>query len=232
MGVYMPDAVALVQVDGVDYLITANEGDASEWGEDENEYTNMTEVAIGEDSEVEVLDKEKVEGFPEVEEEVNFILGGRSFSIYKVEEEGLTQVYDSGADIEKLIAEKYPENFNASHKNNKIDNRSDAKGPEPEELKVYVDGEKTYLFVALERISGVLAYELDSANELAPTFLGYCNSRDFSVEYPEDEVDPALGDLGPEGLAIVPSENSPTGEILVLVANEVSGTVSLLEFTK
>lgn len=232
IGVCMPDAIALVQLDGVDYILTANEGDATEWGEDDNEYTNMTAVPIGEDAEVEVLDKEKVEGFPEVEEDVNFILGARSFSIYKVEENGLVMIYDSGADIEKLTAEKYPENFNASHKNNKIDSRSDAKGPEPEELKVYIEGENIYLFVALERISGVLAYELDAENDLAPSFLGYCNSRDFSVEYPEDDVDPALGDLGPEGLAIVPAEDSPTGNILVLVANEVSGTVSVLELAR
>lgn len=37
-GLYLPDAMAAFAVDGTDYLITANEGDARAWGEDNDDY--------------------------------------------------------------------------------------------------------------------------------------------------------------------------------------------------
>lgn len=49
-----------------------------------------------------------------------------------------------------------------------------------------------------------------------------------------DDIDAALaqaGDLGAEGLAFVPAAESPTGEPLVVVANEVSGTTTFFEVT-
>src|SRR5699024_5034580 len=36
-GIRMPDGVALYSVDGVDYIVTANEGDSREWGDYLNE---------------------------------------------------------------------------------------------------------------------------------------------------------------------------------------------------
>ena len=39
----------------------------------------------------------------------------------------------------------------------------------------------------------------------------------------------ASGDLGPEGLAFVPGEDSPTGRPLVAVGNEVSGSTTLYD---
>ena len=93
MGVYMPDGISIYETGGKTYLLTANEGDASEWGS----YTNMTETNINGET-VEVLDKAKMEGLPSVPSQVNFILGGRSFSIYEVTADGLLQVFDSGSD--------------------------------------------------------------------------------------------------------------------------------------
>ena len=142
MGVYMPDGISVYEAGGKTYLLTANEGDASEWGD----YTNMTKVKISGEK-VEVLDKTKLEGLPQVPEAVNFILGGRSFSIYEITDQGLSQVFDSGSDFERITAEDYPEYFNVSNKNNKLDSRSDAKGPEPESVTVCQVGSKVYAYI-------------------------------------------------------------------------------------
>jgi hypothetical protein len=80
-----------------------------------------------------------------------------------------------------------------------------------------IDGH-TYAFVTLERIGGVVVY--DVSNPAAPTFVQYINNRDFSG------TDPA-GDLGPEGITFIKAADSPTGQPLLAVANEISGTVTL-----
>ena len=42
-GIRMPDAFSVYTVDGVDYIVTANEGDSRKWGD----YTNEKEVNFG-----------------------------------------------------------------------------------------------------------------------------------------------------------------------------------------
>ena len=42
-GIRMPDAISVYTVDGIDYLITANEGDSRDW----NGYSNEIEVNFG-----------------------------------------------------------------------------------------------------------------------------------------------------------------------------------------
>lgn len=231
MGVYMPDGIAIYEKNGKTYLLTANEGDASEW----EEYKNITTVQIGtvmddgkeQAVEVEVLDKTKMEGLPTVPSQVNFILGGRSFSIYEVTDSGLRQVYDSGSDFETITAQAYPDYFNASNKNNKLDSRSDAKGPEAESVTVCQVGSKTYAYIGLERIGGVMLYDITDPTE--PAFCDYINSRDFTVSFPGEGTDPAQGDVSVEGLCAVPAAQSPTGYPLLLAANEVSGTVAVYQ---
>ena len=59
-----------------------------------------------------------------------YAYGGRSFSILNAAGE---MIYDNGAFIERLTAERIPKDFNSTDdENGSFDDRSDDKGPEPE----------------------------------------------------------------------------------------------------
>ena len=148
-----------------------------------------------------------------------YTLGGRSLSIWK---SNGVQVFDSGSDFERIVAASNPAFFNASNDDRNFDSRSDNKGPEPEGLVLGTVGKRQYAFVGLERMGGVIIYDI--TNPHAPVFVDYANNRDFSVD-PYDAT--AAGDLGPEGLLFIDAKDSPTRSPLLVVANEVSGTVTL-----
>jgi hypothetical protein len=67
----------------------------------------------------------------------------------------------------------------------------------------------------------------DVTNPYATRFAGYRNNRDFSTVINLAADPDAAGDLGPEGIAFIAASDSPTGEALIAVANEVSGTTTL-----
>ena len=61
VGVYMPDALSIFTAGGTDYLVTANEGDAREWGDYCNEIKKTLTAEDGTEAEkVRVLDKSLV----------------------------------------------------------------------------------------------------------------------------------------------------------------------------
>ena len=68
----------------------------------------------------------------------------------------------------------------------------------------------------------------DVSEPRAPAFLDWVSTRNYSVEPGEGNA----GDSEPEGLAIVPEEDSPTGTPLLAVAYEVSGTTRLFELRR
>ena len=113
-----------------------------------------------------------------------------------------------------------PEQFNISNDKLTVDARSKAKGPEPETVVTGQIGEKTYAFIALERFSGIMVYDL--SNPTAPEFVTLVSSRDFSGN--------VKGDVAPEGLQFIPADKSPTGKALLAATNEMSGTVAVYEF--
>ena len=72
-------------------------------------------------------------------------------------------------------------------------------------------------------MSGLFAFCVD--NPASPSFEGYLNSRNFAALPSSGNA----GDLGSEGVCFVPAGQSPNGHPLVLVANEVSGTLSVFQ---
>lgn len=230
-GYHMPDAIGNFSVDGQRYLVTANEGDSREYST-YNETARVKDLALDPvafpdaatlkaEANLGRLTVTKAQGDLDNDGDFDrlYSFGARSISIWRADGQ---RVWDSGDAFERIVAAQNPGFFNSDHAENAFDNRSDNKGPEPEGLVVTRLMGKPVVFVGLERVGGVMAYDLSVPS--APRFLQYFNPRDFSA----DPASPAAGDLGPEGLIVIPAEDSPTGEPLLVVANEVSGTTSLL----
>ena len=68
-------------------------------------------------------------------------------------------------------------------------------------------------FLGAERSGGIFAYDLSHRPGRAG-FAGYLNTRE--------------ADLAPEGVRFIPAADSPVRVPLVLVTNEISGTVSII----
>lgn len=213
-GIYQPDAITAINISGAEYVISANEGDA-------RDYDGYSEEVRLDDL---VLDETVYPASGDFLNEINlgrlkttttlgdngngkvsqiYSYGARSFSIWSANGD---LVYDSGNNIAKETLIETPSVFNGG------DKRSDDKGAEPESVTTLSLGDRHILFVGLERNNQVMLYDI--SNPLAPNFLDIL-SHD--------------GDVGPEGLLVVPAVDSPSGKDLLIVSNEVSGTVSIYE---
>jgi hypothetical protein len=133
------------------------------------------------------------------------------------------QIFDSANDFEVITANKYGADFNNDNAENTGQDRSDNKGPEPEALTVGKINGHTYAFIGLERMGGIMVYDI--SNPYSPSFVQYVNNRDVSVDNTTLEAGGA-GDLGPEGMSFVAAEDSPSGQPMLIVGNEVSGTTT------
>ncbi|WP_151738690.1 choice-of-anchor I family protein [Acinetobacter junii] len=148
-----------------------------------------------------------------------YAYGARSFSIWNTQGQ---LVWDSGSEFEKKVAELFPNYFNTDHEAVSLDDRSDNKGPEPEGITLGTIGAKTFAFIGLERMSGVMVYDITTP--MQPKFVEYFTTRNFV------ETDSAKqGDLGPEGLIFIAAKDSPNGKPLLVVGNEVSGSTAIYQ---
>jgi hypothetical protein len=236
-GFYMPDSIASFTANGKTYLITANEGDDRDdfLADEETARVNSLTLdptafpdasTLQQNENLGRLTVSTIDGDTDGDGDYDklYSYGARSFSIW--DDKG-TLVYDSGDDFERITAAQLPADFNADNaENNSFDNRSDNKGPEPEGLVVGRDNGHTFAFIGLERIGGVMVYNIDQPT--APKFVQYINNRDFAG----DAEKGTAGDLGPEGLAFVPAGRSPTGKALLIVANEVSGSTTIYDVNR
>ncbi len=251
-GIFQPDTIRLYETGGETFVVTANEGDSRDYGGYSEEY-RIAQATLAADvfPDAETLQAPEnlgrlrfttslgyrddaacvalvtATGDPAdcVFEEL-YVFGARSMAIFRVTDDGLDLVFDTGSQMEETIAAQLPEHFNANHaQNGTFDERSDDKGPEPEGIALgEIDG-RTYAFVGLERIGGVMVYDI---TEPAQTrFVQYVNNRDFSL--PNEPEALTTTDLGAEGLHFVAATDSPDaqGRPLLLVGNEVSGTTTV-----
>ncbi len=217
-GLYQPDTIAAYTVGGVTYLVTANEGDGREYdgfveevrgasvpgGLDARAFPNPAGIldneALGRLSVVRTNYSDP-DGDPQRERLFSF--GGRSFSIWNAQTGQL--VYDSGNAFD-TIAEALGIRDNG---------RDDNKGTEPEALAIGQIGDQIYAFIGLERTTraaAILVYNI--TDPAAPRYVR-------TIALP--------GDVSPEGLIFIRAEDSPSGKPLLVVANEVSNTVSVVE---
>ncbi len=194
-GLYMPDSIGSYTSRGDSYLVTANEGDAREWGD----YVEAARVKdLGKNG---VAPRCAGSPFAPLTGDADlgrlnvttasglradgscyarlYTFGTRSFSIW-----------DTGVAIGEIRG-------------------------------------RTYAFIGLERIGGVIVFDITRPSKAA--FVTYLNNRDFAVSVADDGAQtlPAAGDLGPEGLTFIPAKSSPNREPMLAVANEVSGTTTL-----
>jgi hypothetical protein len=229
-GMYQPDAVASYKIGTKTYLVTANEGDAREYDAIEEEervkdlkldstkfpfaHLLQKEHNLGRLTAVTTIGDTDNDG--DIDE--IHILGGRSFSIWDAA--AGTLVYDSKDDMERMIKDdpKWSAIFNASNSSPSLKNRSDNKGPEPEGVVLANINDTTYAFIGLERVGGIMTYNITDANN--PMFVDYVNNRSLATD---------SGDLGPEGLIYIGENESSNGKRYLLVANEISATISVYE---
>ncbi|MFC3688318.1 choice-of-anchor I family protein [Aquipuribacter hungaricus] len=236
-GLYMPDAVASYQSRGRTFVVTANEGDARDYFGygDEARVSSLvlSPDVFGGAAGVAALQAPAALGRltasttspTDVQGRVTEIhaFGARSFSVRDAEGR---LVFDSGDQLEQVVAARLPEAANSDNsENGSADSRSDNKGPEPEGLAVGRVAGRTYAFVGLERVGGIAVYDITVPSR--STFVDYVSTRDFS-----GDLEANGSDSGPEGLVFVPATSSPTGAPLLVVGNEVSGTTTVFEVTR
>jgi DNA-binding beta-propeller fold protein YncE len=209
-GVYMPDAIAVIESNNIPYLFTANEGDA-------REYSGYSEILRVKSNSV-ILDAAKFPTATTLKQDLNlgrlnittalgdtdgdgdldelYSYGSRSFSVWN----GLdgSQVFDSKNELD----------IKAQSIGVYDDARSDDKSVEPEGIAIGTVGSKKVVFVAMERADAVAIYDITSPSK--PVFLKIIKCGD-----------------APEGVLFVPAKDSPTKRSLLIVSSEGDGVVKV-----
>lgn len=208
-GVYQPDAIASFNLGGIDYLITANEGDSRDYGGFVGE-SRLADVTLDATVFPEAANLQQDASFGRLnmmldlgntdadgDYDAIYSYGARSFSIW----DGMgNQIFDSGNDLDNraIAAGIYD------------DSRSDDKSVEPEGVVVGTINSSTYAFVGLERVDAVAVYDVTTPS--APSFVSML----------------AAGDA-PEGLVFIPASESPNDRSLLVVSSEDDGTVRVYQ---
>ncbi|MBZ6379517.1 hypothetical protein B5C34_07385 [Pacificimonas flava] len=227
IGFNMPDALASFTIGGETYILTANEGDSRDFDETRVEDLDLDPTAYPNAAELQAeaalgrLQAVNTEGDTDGDGDIDqiYAFGGRSFTI--LDSDG-NVVFDSGDDFEQIIAAaRVPNAFNnddyvpgEGDPAEVDDNRSDAKGPEPEAIAVgEIDGQ-VYAFIGMERDSGIFVY--DVTNPQLATFVDYIDAR-------------ADGFISPEVIQFISAAESSTGQAQIAVSFEVSGNTAVYE---
>ncbi|MCK8130128.1 alkaline phosphatase [Pseudoalteromonas sp. S1610] len=252
-GMYQPDTIASFSWKGANFIVSANEGDAREYFFDASDEADC--IAKGgldydaKDGCLAYIDESRVEdlalaaNFDYLNNDDNdigrlkvttvkgdknndgqyeslYAYGARSFTIW--DSNGLV-VFDSGDQIARVTASVHGNAFNNNEDENKGDTRSDDKGAEPEALTLGKVGDRLFAFVGLERMSTIMVFDITNPYDVK--FQDYFYNRGLE---PSADIS---GDLAPEGMTFVPAAQSATNEALLIVGNEISGSIAVWEIT-
>ncbi|WP_372771278.1 choice-of-anchor I family protein, partial [Pseudoalteromonas sp.] len=253
-GMYQPDTIASYTWQGASFIVSANEGDGREYffdAADEAECIANGGLDYDEDDgclaytdESRVKDLNLAANFSHLNNDNDdigrlkvtteygdadqdglyeklYTYGARSFSIW--DQNGLL-VFDSGDQVDRITASIHGKAFNNDEDANEGDTRSDAKGAEPEALAIGKIGEQSYAFLGLERMGGIMVFNI--TNPYNVEFVDYFINRGV------EEGAEISGDLAPEGMSFIAAEHSPTGKPLLVVGNEISGSVSVWQIAE
>lgn len=232
-GMFQPDAIASFVQGGITYLVTANEGDAREYGGTGNVFNEAVRIAelvpaTGSiapagmpaldaallsqiqsrrgDADLGRLEVSRWAGDTDGDGDLDRLqaFGGRGFSIWQV----------GGTEPAPTITQVY----NSGQLIDQIvasqlpdlynDGRSDNKGSEPEQVTLGTIDGSLYAFIGLERSNANLAFRIDGPSNVV--FTGILRQA---------------GDVGPEGSAFIPAAGAAPARLAV--ANEVSTTTSV-----
>ena len=227
LGMYLPDGIGSYEVDGMTYIVTANEGDSRDYAGyseevrvkdltlNSNYYPNastlQTDANLGRLKTTTAMGDYNNDG----EFEQIYSYGARSFSIF---DEYGNLVFDSGDDFAQLIATEEAAIFNEDE--GEFDGRSDDKGVEPEAVAIGTIDNKTYAFIGFERQSSIVVYDI--TDPYAPEFITFYTNRTV-------DNGTTTGDVAPEIIKFVPAADSPNGQNMLIVGYEVSGTMGLIQ---
>lgn len=229
-GMYQPDAIKSFSIGSTNYIVSANEGDSRDYSafSEEVKISSLNldisafpnAAILQNDSSLGRLIVTNTLGDSDNDNDYDslYVFGTRSFSIW---DDNGNLIFDSGSDFEQiLINSPYSNNFNSNNDdNNSFDKRSDNKGCEPEAIELIKDGNKIYALIGLERMGGFMVYDISNPN--SPSFITYVTKRDFSIAANVSD------DMGPENILFIPSNESPNNQALILVSNEISGSITI-----
>lgn len=243
---YQPDYIAAFPANGRTFLVTANEGDPRDFSGfqeaarvadlplDAVAFPNR--MTLQQPANLGRLRVSRIEGKnARGHYERLYAFGGRSLAVWTA---GGKLVAETGNSFERITAAAVPRFFNVPDDSNAFDETSDQRGPEPEPLAVGAVGGRQYVFVGLERIGGVMVYDVTNPYRLH--FEQYINNRDFAVDpaavcekgKPESPACAAVGDLSVEGVLFIPATRSPIGVPLLVLSHETSNSVTLFRIDR
>jgi len=250
---YQPDTIKSYRVDGVDYIVTANEGDDREydgWEDYEKAYKLTKKAKVSEQLTRDVLEqkgKKKLRVLKDLGQDSTgtytelYLAGGRSFSIWDADG---NQVYDSGSEFEKYLAKHYADDFNT-----RVD---DTKNPEDiaeltkDGVPFEMIGKKAYFWEGVDARSSKKGAEpealaLATIGSRTFAYIGLEKQGGFFIYDISNPRQPVMinyingiafdalptmaGDLAPEGMVTFVQKNKH----YLAIANELSGTVALYQ---
>lgn len=206
----LPDAITYFMVNGIPYLIIANEGDAREYSPfDEQARVKSlkldptifpTAATLQLDENLGRLRVTNTMGDTDGDGDFDVLygFGGRGFSILNATTYQL--VFEPGKTLEEEVIKV----------GNYDDDRSDDKGVEPEGVTTGIINNLPHAFIVMERADAVGVY--DVSNPSSPKFLQIIKTGD-----------------APEGVLFIPAHESPNGKSLLVTSNEGDGTVKFFQ---